>query len=209
MPPKNFNTALLALLLISGLGLFAWWATQLQLLNNQNWTSLPPDIPALPVIDTNNQNISNFAQTLERPLFWESRRPLPLQVSSTTTTAAVPMELLGIVSEGDQRVALLRPLQGTPPLLVRRLRQGESYSGMTLQSIDNHQVTLETASGIQTLQLKRGSQNSNFKQQPAKLSAPDSIKITRENTPPAPQNRIDELKTKATPQAQPPTPPKP
>jgi len=194
------NLILLTLLLISGLGLAAWWSAQLHPLNNLNWKVIPPEMPVLPNFDTTPLAAGN--QSLERPLFWESRRPQASQTNAAlSSAAAVPMELLGIVSEGDQRVALLRPLQGTPPLLVRRLHQGESYNGMTIQRIDNDRVTLDGANGTQILSIKRGSQNPNANQ-PAKLSAPQTIEATRSKLPDALQQRIDELKSKAAQQAQ-------
>lgn len=195
------NLILLTLLLISGLGLVAWWSAQLHSLNNLNWKTLPPEMPALPNFDTTSVAVGK--QSLERPLFWESRRPQAVQTNLAPPSAApVPVELLGIVSDGEQRVALLRPLQGTPPLLVRRLHQGESYNGMTLQRIDNDRVTLDGANGSQILSIKRGSQNPGFSQQPAKLSAPQTIEATRSKLPTALQQRIDELKNKAAQQAQ-------
>jgi len=194
------NLILLTLLLISSLGLVAWWSAQLHPLNNLNWKVIPPEMPVLPNFDTALLATGN--QSLERPLFWESRRPQAVQTNLALPSAApVPMELLGIVSEGERRVALLRPLQGTPPLLVRRLHQGESYNGMTLQRIDNDRVTLDGANGPQILSLKRGSQNPNANQ-PAKLSAPQTIEATRSKLPTALQQRIDELKSKAAQQAQ-------
>jgi len=197
------NLILLSLLIISGLGLAAWWSAQLQPLHSLNWKTISPEIPTLPNFDTHPPAAGN--QSLERPLFWESRRPQAPQTTVAPPIAApVPMELLGIVTEGDQRVALLRPLQGTPPLLVRRLHQGENYNGMTLQRIDNDRVTLDGANGSQIITIKRGSQNLNANQ-PAKLSAPQTIEATRSKLPVPLQQRIDELKSKAAQQAQQPT----
>jgi len=194
------NLILLTLLLISSLGLAAWWSAQLSPLNNLSWKTIPPEIPALPNFDIAPLAAGN--QSLERPIFWESRRPqTPQKNVMPPIAAAVPMELLGIVSEGDQRVALLRPLQGTPPLLVRRLHQGENYNGMTIQRIDNDRITLDSANGSQIITLKRGSQNPNANQ-PAKLSAPQTIETTRSKLPDALQQRINELKSKAAQQAQ-------
>jgi hypothetical protein len=196
----HHNLILLTLLLISSLGLAAWWSAQLRPLNNLSWKAIPPEIPALPIFDT--APIASSNQSLERPIFWESRRPQAPQKNVMPPIAApVPMELLGIVSEGNQRVALLRPLQGTPPLLVRRMHQGESYNGMTIQRIDNDRVTLDSANGPQIIPLKRGSQNPNANK-PAKLSAPQTIETTRSKLPDALQQRIDELKNKAAQQAQ-------
>jgi len=194
------NLILLTLLIIISFGLVAWWSAQLQPLNNLNLKTIHPEIPALPNFDIAPMAAGN--QSLERPLFWESRRPQAPQTTVAPPIAApVPMELLGIVGEGDQRVALLRPLQGTPPLLVRRMHQGENYNGMTIQRIDNDRVTLDSANGPQILSLKRGSQNPNANQ-PAKLSAPQTIEATRSKLPDALQKRIDELKSKAAQQAQ-------
>ena len=156
---RPHNIALIALLLITSLSLFIWWATNIQRLSNLNWQPLPPDTPTLPNFGLRTANLTTSTQSLDRPLFWESRRPQTEPTSRTTqpTAAPVPMELLGIVSEGNQRIALLRPLQGTAPLLVQRLRQGDSAQGINIQSIDNNSVTIQSINGTQTLKIVRGS----------------------------------------------------
>ena len=73
---------------------------------------------------------------------------------------------------------------------------------MTIQSIDTDRVTLDGSNGLQVLTLKRGSENPRFSQQPAKLSAPETIETTRSKLPEDLQKRIDELKSKAASQAQ-------
>ena len=206
MTQRTTHFTLLTLLLICSMGLFTWWISQLQPLKMLSWASIPPEIADLPVIAPRKHNPDLRSQALERPLFWESRRPLALK-TEPGAAVTIPLELLGVVSESNQRVALLRPLQGTPPLRVRRLRAGESYNGATLQDIGADQVTLKSANGIEILRIKRGSQNPAFAQQPAKLSAPATVEVTRGKLPPSLQNRIDELKGKTAPQAQPPAPP--
>ena len=166
-----------ALLLVSSIGIFTWWSVQLHPLNNVSWTAIPPDIPGLPSFD--DPQLSTSHQTVERPLFWESRRPLSPQASTTAQNAPpVPMELLGIVTEGDKRVALLRPLQGTQPFLVYRLHQSESHNGMVVQNIGRDRVTIGSTSGMQTLTIQRGSKNPGFKLQPAKPSEPQFVEAT-------------------------------
>jgi len=177
MRQQPYNLTLFALLLVSSVGIFAWWIAQLHPLNNINWTAIPPDISALPSFD--NAQSSTSLQTIERPLFWESRRPLSPQTSITTQNAPpVPMELLGIVTEGDRRVALLRPLQGAQPNIVYRLHQGENHNGTVVQNIDRDRVTISSTSGIQTLTMQRGSKNSGFKRQPTKPSEPQFVEAT-------------------------------
>jgi len=202
MKPHLHNLILLIALIIGGLNLAFWWSNQLQSLNTPNRKTQPPAIPNLPNLNLASSIVGN--QTHERPLFWESRRPLPSETKSSATIIT-PFELLGVVSEGSQRVALLRPLKGEPPVLVHRLHVGESYNGVTLQAIDTDQVTLKNANGVETLHLKRGSQNPNFSNQPAKLSAPQTIEATRSKLPDALQKRTDELKAKAALQAQQPS----
>jgi len=207
MNTQRHNIILMVLFFVGSISLTAWWNSKLPSMLATTWKSIPPEIPYIHQLSPLKADSGNAS--LERPLFWGTRRPRPPQNATSEASTSVPMELLGIAIEGNQRTALLRPKQGTPPLTVLRLHQGQSASGITLKSIDNDQVMLETASGTQTLQLKRGSQNPGFSNQPAKLSAPTSIEVTREKPLPTPQNRIDELKTKAAPQAQSPTPPKP
>lgn len=185
----------------------------MQPLNNLSWKTLPPEIPALPNFDALPLATTN--QSLERPLFWESRRPQAPQASAPTRVAApVPMELLGIVSEGTQRVALLRPTQGTLPLLVHRMHQGESYNGMIIQRVDADSVTLSGSNGLQILKMVRGSAG-----QPKQALKTDADQTgVQQEKPAVPaelrsrfgsdelKKHIENLKRKAAEQANPPAP---
>ena len=203
MKLQRQHIVLLTLILVGSLSLFAWWSAQVQQLKATTWKTLPPELTPLPQLAPLQPESGN--QSLERPLFWESRRPLAPQAAATTA-ATVPLELLGIISEGNLHIALLRPLQGTPPLRAQRLRVGDNYNGITLQDINHDQVTLKGANGIEVLRIQRGSQNPAFSQQPAKLIAPANTEVTR--TPPhAPQKITNDPKDKA--RSQPPVPQQP
>jgi len=221
MSRRPYNLVVLALLLLSGVALAAWWTIQLQPFSTLSWKSLPPDISALPRFDNTLETTGN--QTLERPIFWESRRPLPPQnVATASTTPLIPMELLGIVTEGTRRVALLRALKGTPPLPVHRMHLGESFNGTTIQSINTDSVTLKSSNGLQVLRILRGSQgapretlvpsakqidkalDSPPEQAKSALSAEERTKFGSDEL----KKHMENLKRKAAGQAQPPvTPP--
>ena len=157
MSLRPYNLTVLALLLLSSLGLATWWIIQLQPLSSLSWKTLPPDIPVVPRFD--NAPTATNNQSLSRPLFWESRRPMPPQApTSQATGVPAPMELLGVVTEGSRRIALVRTLKGTPPLPVQRLHLGETFNGMSLQAINEDNIVLKGSNGSQTLKILRGSQ---------------------------------------------------
>jgi len=220
MSRRPYNLVVLALLLLSGVALAAWWTIQLQPFNTLSWKSLPPDISALPRFGNTLETETTGNQTLDRPLFWENRRPLPSQnVTAASTTHLVPMELLGIVTEGSRRVALLRALKGTPPLPVHRMHLGESFDGATIQSINTDSVTLKSSNGLQILRILRGSQGapretlipSEKQIDKASYSPPEQAKpalSATELTKPGSdelKKHMENLKRKAAGQAQPPT----
>ena len=123
MSLRPYNLTVLALLLLSSLGLATWWII----------------IPVVPRFD--NAPTATNIQSLSRPLFWESRRPMPPQApTSQATGVPAPMELLGVVTEGSRRIALVRTLKGTPPLPVQRLHLGETFNGMSLQAINEDNI---------------------------------------------------------------------
>jgi len=198
---SRHNLVLTSFIVISGLGLFAWWFSHLQTLSSLNWKALPPEVPAL--TPPGNMHLTTDTQAFERPLFWESRRPLTASAPQTDDKPTTSMELLGIVSEREQRIALIRLLQAPPPQSVRRLHIGESYNGMTLQSITNDRVTFEGASGSKTLQLKRGSQKSEPNQQSAELGTPSSAEATPKNSSSTSNARTNQLRDRSMQQVQP------
>lgn len=211
------DLVLITLLLLGCVGLAAWWTIHLQSLDTLSWKSLPPDTPTLPRFD--NATASTGNQTLERPLFWESRRPLPPQAATTAAPApSTTMELLGIVTEDTHRVALLRESKGAP---VRRMHQGESINGATIQSIQSDSVILNGSTGLQTLKILRGSQgtprealisrtsppkkSADPTPEPAKpaLSAEEQTKYGSDEV----KKHMENLKRRATEQAQQPATP--
>lgn len=199
---SRHNLILTSLIVISGLGLTYWWIIHLQTLSSLNWEALSPEVPVLTPLG--NTYLTTDSQAIERPLFWESRRPLAASAPQTDSKSNNSMELLGIVSVGGERVVLIRQLQAPSSQSVHRLHIGESHNGMTLKSISNDRVTFEGASGSKTLQLKRGSQKPEPNQPPAELRAPASAEATPENPLSTSNVRTNQLKNRSMQQAQPP-----
>ena len=186
---RPLQLVFLTSILFGGAGLVAWWSTHLPALHNLHWKALPPGIPELPNL---TQAITNDdSQMIDRPLFWESRRPLTqTSTPSATPQNSSPIELVGIVSEGAQHIALLRTLPSTPQQPVRRLRPSETINGMTIQSIGMDRVTLYGSNGIQVLTLKRGGQNA--AQTPAKAAPEITTEMPAQPPPPNLLNRFNQ-----------------
>ncbi|WP_212629041.1 hypothetical protein [Pseudomonas sp. KB-10] len=76
---------------------------------------------------------------LERPLFWEGRRPLVLEEESSGTALATidGLRVLGIIVNGDVPTALVHDGQK-----VERVRRGGSVSGWRVEDIALQSVSL-------------------------------------------------------------------
>lgn len=185
MNSRSQNLILFVLLFVSSLGLFAWWAPQLQRIQDTHWTPIPPELPTLPGFHEQNGSLPPATQSYERPLFWESRRPRPTQNKTAASNGSLAsIELLGIVTEGTARVALLRVHKAPPPLPAQRLHVGDSINGTTIQSIDTDSVTLKSPNEIRTLKILRGSQGA-----PKEILAPQV-----KQTDSAPSRPIEQTK---------------
>jgi hypothetical protein len=148
------RNAILTLLLFGGAtALFIAWQQALDRLTKPHWAARAPDIPPPPPAWTPHAGAS--AELLSRPVFWPSRRPAAHPADSQTESG--PVELLGILVEGQERLALMRIKSDKADNPARRLRKGESIGQHVLIRIDAEEVALSTPDGItQTLKLKRG-----------------------------------------------------
>lgn len=113
--------------------------------------------------------IEEFQVVVERPLFSPDRRPpqpappepeSAAEVEAPAAEAIAPPEppppppisftLVGIVMFGDQRVALLQPLDGGKAV---QLREGEEFAGWTAALIDRERAVFRNAYSEEELRL--------------------------------------------------------
>jgi hypothetical protein len=113
--------------------------------------------------------IEEFRVIVERPLFSPSRRPpLPAPPPEPELVAveaavvepvaqpepppppAISFSLIGIVMFGDQRVALLQPLDGARAV---QLREGEEFGGWTAALIEKERAVFRSAYSEEELKL--------------------------------------------------------
>ena len=81
---------------------------------------------------------AKFAEIVERPLFWSSRRP-PFEQAAVTTAPGLDYSLFGVVISTDAPVALLKPEAGGDPI---RVQVGEALSGWTVARIESDRVLM-------------------------------------------------------------------
>ncbi|MEW6727935.1 MAG: hypothetical protein ACOZAP_08465 [Pseudomonadota bacterium] len=147
------NAVLALLLVIGATALFVVWQHALGNLSKPHWGARTPDIPTPPPTWTPNTGAA--LELLTRPVFWQSRRPAARP--ATAEAESGPLELLGILVEGNERLALMRIKSDKGDTPARRLRKGETIGRFALMRIDTEEVTLSTPDGItQSLKLKRG-----------------------------------------------------
>lgn len=79
-----------------------------------------------------------FAEIVERPLFWSSRRPA-FEQAPETPSAGLDYSLFGVVISTDAPVALLKPEAGGDPV---RVQVGEAISNWTVVGIETDRVVL-------------------------------------------------------------------
>ena len=94
--------------------------------------------------------LANFADMLERPLFYPDRRMPEAEVQQAAAPPPMPLrlQLEGIAIAGGSRVAVLRNLN-TQGLL--QLTEGDSHEGWTLDTLDVNSATFSR--GTQTNEL--------------------------------------------------------
>jgi hypothetical protein len=121
----------------------------------------PPDIRSNPNSNSNIQRetpftlpgIEQFKQTVERPVFSENRHPGDQKSPSKTTEgqAMIPLDfkLMGIISSGGHKVALLKDGKGK----YVRLTPQSSHGGWQLIEVKDDSILLRQLNKTETLNL--------------------------------------------------------
>jgi hypothetical protein len=118
-----------------------WWLAE-----KDRWTAPAPRKPDLPKVEPLEQHPSVSArQALERPVFWSSRRPIPVEEKKTSmTNELVQARLTAVLESGRERVALLQRADGSTLKLTAQSSPWriESFDGRraTFVSADNERV---------------------------------------------------------------------
>lgn len=115
---------------------------------------LPQTVPAT--------GLEHYAEITARPLFSRSRRPADATaitatpVHTATATTAPDFQLTAVIIAGKRRIALLRPLPGTPPdAEPQHVVLGERYRGWRLTKIRSHAISVKRNGQEHTLELDR------------------------------------------------------
>jgi len=113
------------------------------------------EIPELPdILNLAELAFDSYAEIAERPVFSPSRRPAAGPARTFLPTAApdrsVDLELVGLVSEGSRRLALIRP-RGSRETV--QLAEGETWRDWTIAEIGTDFVTVRSGRGEQELRL--------------------------------------------------------
>ncbi|MCW5730873.1 MAG: hypothetical protein KIT20_08960 [Alphaproteobacteria bacterium] len=110
--------------------------------------------------------LESLRETLARPLFNPSRRPVPesadasglapvrvaLAPAASAERSFAAYRLQGVVITRDQRKILLGPAGGGRPLV---LQEGDEHDGWTVEKIEQEQITLRAGERREVLPLRR------------------------------------------------------
>jgi hypothetical protein len=126
--------------------------------------------------------LSQFQAIIERPLFLQSRRPIPgatTEISPTVSkeTRLNQYSLTAVVIVPDKRLALLR---STTDKKIHKIEEGQDLQGWKLKEIKDDSALFQQVNESQELRLQRKTppQFAFSKQRPiaTPLAAPDSAK---------------------------------
>ncbi len=98
--------------------------------------------------------LDSYIETLRRPLFQASRRPVD-EVAKTTTGAPLLLgryQVAGVVIAGERRIVLIRKGAGDK---VSRITQGADLDGWTLAEVTRQHLVLEKAGQRQEFVLQQ------------------------------------------------------
>lgn len=143
---------LLAIAIVSGLGLFA-----VQLGSGVDISPVTPQRTAATSSDgsegldrfrLDGVRVETFSQTLERPLFWQTRRPKPATAPAVVVPTPPPepvglaLRLVGVLKgdDGKPRALIVSPQQPNG----RWLEEGGEVDGWRLTRIGNNVVSVES-----------------------------------------------------------------
>ena len=127
--------------------------------------------------------LSQFQAIVERPLFLQSRRPIPGATTETSPTASKETRLnqyslTAVVIVPDKRLALLR---STTDKKIHKIEEGQDLQGWKLKEIKDESALFQQVNESQELRLQRKTppQFAANKQRPIATpppAAPDSAK---------------------------------
>ncbi|HEX2201011.1 MAG TPA: hypothetical protein VHH93_03225, partial [Gammaproteobacteria bacterium] len=126
--------------------------------------------------------LSQFQAIIERPLFLQSRRPIPSATTETSPTASKETRLnqyslTAVVIVPDKRLALLR---STTDKKIHKIEEGQDLQGWKLKEIKDDSALFQQVNESQELRLQRKTppQFASNKQRPIATppAAPDSAK---------------------------------
>src|SRR5918992_4250884 len=101
--------------------------------------------------------LSQFQAIIERPLFLQSRRPVPGATTETSPTASKETRLnqyslTAVVIVPDKRLALLR---STTDKKIHKIEEGQDLQGWKLKEIKDESALFQQVNESQELQLQR------------------------------------------------------
>jgi hypothetical protein len=101
--------------------------------------------------------LSQFQAIIERPLFLQSRRPIPSATTETSPTASKETRLnqyslTAVVIVPDKRLALLR---STTDKKIHKIEEGQDLQGWKLKEIKDESALFQQVNESQELQLQR------------------------------------------------------
>lgn len=127
--------------------------------------------------------LSQFQAIVERPLFLQSRRPIPGATTETSPTASKETRLnqyslTAVIIVPDKRLALLR---STTDKKIHKIEEGQDLQGWKLKEIKDESALFQQVNENQELRLQRKTppQFASNKQRPITSpppAAPDSAK---------------------------------
>ena len=105
-------------------------------------------------------SIEDYDEIIERPLFYNTRRPIPEQDEVVEATSGKPgrtvarqnneLLLSAVIIKGEQRIALIQTDRGRS---TEKVTIGGSIDNWTLTAIEPHKVSLSRDGEVKTLEL--------------------------------------------------------
>jgi len=151
--PLGLGAALIVLIIVI---LVEWFAFRHSLAQNNKAPRAPnPDTlgAAVSLEGLGLPSVGEFSETVERPLFMESRRPSPPPPPGAAKRAEPPapvtFQLMGVVESPRGRVALIAESKGK----YRKLREKDSIDGWEIVRITNDRILLHNEDIEESLNL--------------------------------------------------------
>lgn len=139
--------------------------------------------------------VSEFSETVERPLFMETRRPsppaLPGPVKKSEPPAPVTFQLMGVLESPRGRLALIADSKGK----YRKLREKDSIDGWEIIQIRTDRIQLQNQGMEENLNLvkkrpKTAGQQPHQKQPPQNQDHLQPETANQQQTPQTPQTQV-------------------